>query len=194
MPHKLSTTHLINQGDTSIKYPNDSTKSVFTDNSFYTTVAGKTGSVSGNIKGNGCGICTLAMFALYKGGLTNTNDNVYYAVLEATKNGTNNNADVHYNSFNVSIGSQKIAVNLTAVSDIGDEAAAGNICFVFLDNGAGNTHYVLVDGWNPDAQDPFDKYLVCDSDGGVQKTLRETMSKRGFAVAASSVKKRYRIS
>lgn len=83
MPHKLSSTHLINQGDTSIYNPGTSTPA-FTDANFFKN-CGKTGA-TGTIQKFGCPICDLAMFILYKGGLSNaTKSNVYYAVWEATK-------------------------------------------------------------------------------------------------------------
>lgn len=55
MAHKIS--NVINQGDTSIVYPDTSLK-VFTDTSFYSK-CGKT-NATGTIKANGCAICALA--------------------------------------------------------------------------------------------------------------------------------------
>ena len=91
MAHKIS--NVINQGDRTIVYPGTSTK-VFTDSAFY----GKCGksSATGTIAQNGCAICALATYALYKGNLSDTNNNVYEAVKQTTENATNNAADVTY--------------------------------------------------------------------------------------------------
>ncbi|WP_025688627.1 hypothetical protein [Paenibacillus zanthoxyli] len=189
MPHKLSSTNLINQADSSIKYPNTAI-SAFTDTSFYAN-CGKT-AASGTIKQYGCTICSLAMFILYKGGLFNSNDNTYNAVVQATVGGTNNAADFTGNSFTATIGSQNINVNLATTSDVSEEVGNGNICLVRLYQN-GNSHYVLVDGWNSSASD-FYRYLVCDPDGGTQKTLADTMIKRGFSLNASVITQKYKIS
>jgi hypothetical protein len=191
MPHKLSSSHLINQGDTAIKYPGTST-SAFTDTNFYQN-CGKT-AATGTIKQYGCAICDLAMFILYKGGLSNSNDNVYNAVVQATKKGTDNYADFTHQSFTATMGSQSIGVNIATTADVSTEAENGNICMVRLyQSSTGNSHYVIVDGWNASASG-FDRYLVCDPDGGTQKTLRDTMVKRGFPVDASILTEKYKLS
>ncbi|MDR0271518.1 hypothetical protein [Paenibacillus sp.] len=189
MPHKLSSTHLINQADSSIKYPGKST-SAFTDTNFYKN-CGKTGA-TGTIKDNGCPICDLAMFILYKGGLTNNNDNTYNAVVQATIGGTTKAADFTHESFTTTMGSKSIKVNIQSISDISAEVQKGNICMVRLQNG-NNSHYVIVDGWDDSAKE-LNRYLVCDPDGGVQKTLADTMSKRKFPVNAASITERYLLS
>ncbi|TXK75883.1 hypothetical protein [Paenibacillus sp. N3.4] len=191
MPHKLSSTNLINQGDTSIKYPGTTT-SAFTDTSFYKN-CGKT-AASGTIKEYGCPICDLAMFILYKGGLSNNNDNTYNAVVQATIGGTDNAADFTWKSFTATMGSQNIKVNLAATSDVSAEVDNGNICLVRLyDQSNKNSHYVLVDGWNS-AATGFDRYLVCDPDGGTQKTLADTMKKRGFPQDAAYITQKFTVS
>lgn len=189
MPHKLSSTNLINQGDTSIKYPGTTT-SAFTDTSFYAK-CGKT-AASGTIKQYGCAICSLAMFILYKGGLSNSNDNTYNAVVQATIGGTNNAADFTGNGFTATIGSQNIRVNIATTSDVSAEVQNGNICLVRLYEN-GNSHYVVVDGWNSSASD-FYRYLVSDPDGGTQKTLADTMIRRGFSLNASVITQKYTLS
>ncbi|MEK3904080.1 MULTISPECIES: hypothetical protein [unclassified Paenibacillus] len=190
MPHKLSSTHLINQGDTSIYNPGTSTPA-FTDANFFKN-CGKTGA-TGTIQKFGCPICDLAMFILYKGGLSNaTKSNVYYAVWEATKKGTDNAADFTAKGFTAKIGSQSITVSITPIADVSVEAEKGNICMMRLEEGS-NSHYVIVDGHDSSASG-FDKYLVCDPDGGVQKTLTKTMQKRGFTVSASVITERYKLS
>ncbi|BFH60109.1 MULTISPECIES: hypothetical protein [Paenibacillus] len=191
MPHKLSSTHLINQGDASIKYPGTTT-SAFTDTNFYKK-CGKT-AASGTIKQYGCAICDLAMFILYKGGLSNNNDNTYNAVVQATIGGTNNAADFTHQSFTATMGSKSIKVNIQAISDISTEVEKGNICIARLYNSSTkNSHYVIVDGWDSSASG-FYRYLVCDPDGGVQKTLADTMIKRGFPVDAAYITERYLLS
>ncbi|MBU5445608.1 MULTISPECIES: hypothetical protein [Paenibacillaceae] len=189
MPHKLSSTHLINQGDTSIKYPGTET-SAFTDKNFYKN-CGKTGA-SGDIKTFGCAICSLAMFILYKGGLTNNNDNTYNAVVEATKKGTNNDADFTAKGFTAKMENKDIEVAIDKIADISAEVQNGNICMVKLEEGK-NMHFVIVDGWNSSASG-FDRYLVADPDGGTQKTLADTMKKRGFTVDAKVITGKYKLS
>lgn len=191
MPHQLSSSHLINQGDTAIKYPGTTT-SAFTDTSFYAN-CGKTGA-SGTIKLYGCAICAMAMFSLYKGGLTNSNDNTYWSVVHATIGATNNAADFKGASadYTATIGGNDISVNIATTTDISTEVGNGNICVVRLEQGS-NSHYVLVDGWDSSATD-FERYLVADPDGGTLKTLKDTMVKRGFPVSASSITERYVLS
>ena len=131
MAHKIS--NVINQGDTSIVYPDTSLK-VFTDTSFYSK-CGKT-NATGTIKANGCAICALATYALYKGGLSATdNNNIYYAVQQTTVNATNKAADVTYNNFSVTIGSKTIKITLDKTSDMAAAANSGKICFVRLKEG-----------------------------------------------------------
>ena len=189
MLHKISSTNLISQGDTSIKYPGTTT-SAFTDTSFYGKCS--KAAASGTIKQYGCAICSLAMFILYKGGLSKNNDNIYNAVVQATKGGTNNAADFTGNSFTATMGSQNIKVNLATTTDIAAEVRNGNILLVRLYQN-GNSHYVVVDGWDSSASG-FNRYLVCDPDGGTQKTLADTMTKRGFSVDASVITQKYKLS
>ncbi|MEF3305643.1 hypothetical protein [Paenibacillus sp. GYB003] len=191
MPHKLSSTHLINQADSTIKYPN-STTSAFTDTNFYAN-CGKT-AASGTIKQYGCAICAMAMFSLYKGGLTNSNDNTYWAVVEATVGATNNAADFlgATANYTATIDDNDISVNIETTADVSTEAENGNICMVRLKQGT-NSHYVFVDGWNAPASG-FDRYLVADPDGGTLKTLKDTMTKRGFSVDASVITEKYLLS
>lgn len=189
MGHKLSSSNLINQGDHNIKYPGTSTEA-FYDTNFYAN-CGK-GGASGTIQKYGCVICDLAMFILYKGGLSNSNDNTYNAVVQATEGGTNYYADFTHQSFTATMGSQNISVNIQVISDVSTEVENGNICMLRLESGS-NSHYVIVDGWDPNATG-FYRYLVCDPDGGVQKTLADTMIKRGFPQDVSSVTERYKLS
>ncbi|MNC82727.1 hypothetical protein D3C75_1363520 [compost metagenome] len=64
---------------------------------------------------------------------------------------------------------------------------------VRLELGKDKSHYLIVDGFNSSASG-FDRYLVADPDGGTQKTLADTMRKRGFPVAASSITEKYKLS
>lgn len=184
MAHKIS--NVINQADTSIVYPSTSTKA-FTDTSFYSK-CGKT-SATGSIKSNGCSICALATYALYKGGLSATNDNIYHAVQQTTVNATNNAADVTYNDFSVTIGSKTIKITLDKTSDMAAAANSGEICFVRLKEGA-NSHYVLLDGMDSTATG-FNRYLVADPDGGKLRTLQDVFDRRGITANASNITEKY---
>jgi hypothetical protein len=189
MAHKLSSIYLINQGNTGIKKPN-ATKSAFTDADFYKN-CGKTDAV-GTIKDNGCAICTLAMFILYKGGLPNENNNTYYAVEEATKKGTNQAADCTHSGFTATIGSKSISVNIAAIADLAAEIQSGGVCMARLKQGS-NSHYFIIDGWDG-TKSGFARYLVCDPDGGAQKSLADTMSRRGFTADAVYLVGKYKLS
>ena len=179
MAHKIS--NVINQGDGTIVYPGTSTK-VFTDSAFY----GKCGksAATGTIKSNGCAICALATYVLYKGNLSDTNSNVYNAVKQTTENATNNAADVTYNDFSVKIGSKTISVSMEKTSDMAAAANDGEICFVRLKSGS-NSHYVLLDGMDSTAEG-FDRYLVADPDGGKLRTLQDVFDRRGIPAKASN--------
>lgn len=182
--HKIS--NVINQGDASIVYPGISTKA-FTDTKYYGN-CGKTGA-TGTIKANGCAICALATYALYKGGLFATNNNIYYAVEQTTINATNSSADVTYNDFSVKIGSKTINISMTKTSDMADAANNGKICFVRLKQGS-NSHYVLLDGMDSTATG-FDRYLVADPDGGKLRTLQDVFERRGITANASYITEKY---
>lgn len=185
MAHKIS--NVINQGDTSIVYPDTSLK-VFTDTSFYSK-CGKT-NATGTIKANGCAICALATYALYKGGLSATdNNNIYYAVQQTTVNATNKAADVTYNNFSVTIGSKTIKITLDKTSDMAAAANSGKICFVRLKEGT-KSHYVLLDGMDSNAIG-FNRYLVADPDQGELRTLQDVFDRRDITANASNITEKY---
>lgn len=184
MGHKIS--YVINQGDTSIVYPGTSTKA-FTDVNFYKK-CGKT-SAEGTIDDYGCAICALATYVLYKGGLSATNNNIYYAVEQTTINATDPAADVIYKDFSVKIGSKTINVTLDATSDMAAAANSGKICFVRLKEGS-KSHYILLDGMDS-AATGFDRYLVADPDGGKLKTLQDVFERRGITASASNIVAKY---
>ena len=170
MAHKIS--NVINQGDTSIVYPDTSLK-VFTDTSFYSK-CGKTN----------------ATYALYKGGLSATdNNNIYYAVQQTTVNATNKAADVTYNNFSVTIGSKTIKITLDKTSDMAAAANSGKICFVRLKEGT-KSHYVLLDGMDSNATG-FNRYLVADPDQGELRTLQDVFDRRDITANASNITEKY---
>ena len=181
---------LINQGDTTILYPSGerpgTENRAFIDNLFYGSVCGKT-SASGNIKQYGCAICSLAMFLLYKGNISNTNNNVYYAVKEATKQGTNSFADLLGGNFSVSYynGSCCVRVSVGPTDAPDYELNRGNCC-IFRINGNPNHHFVLVYGIDT-SKSGTDRYLVADPDGGRLINLSEAMRKRGVSASMSNI-------
>ncbi|MFD1907359.1 hypothetical protein ACFSQ7_30555 [Paenibacillus rhizoplanae] len=121
MPHKLSSTHLINQGDTSIYYPGTST-SAFTDSNFFTKMREKLQPVE-ILRNMVVQFALLGCLFYIKGRLSNaTKSNVYYAVVEATTKGTNNAADFTASGFTAKIGSQSIGVTITPIADVSVEA------------------------------------------------------------------------
>lgn len=184
MAHKIS--NVINQGDTGIVYPGTS-KSAFTDTAFY----GKCGkpTATGTIMKNGCAICALATYVLYKGNLSNTNDNVYNAVKQTTENATNNSADVQYGNFSVKIGAKTISVSMQETNDVAAAANDGKICFIRLE-GNGNSHYVLLDGMDSSAEE-FNRYLVADPNGGSSRTLQKAFELSKIPAKASNITKKY---
>jgi hypothetical protein len=56
-----------------------------------------------------------------------------------------------------------------------------------------NSHFFIVDGWDG-AKSGFARYLVCDSDGGAQKSMADTMSRRGFPADAAYLTQKYKLS
>lgn len=193
MPNILSSSHLIGQSDKTVFHPGTSTPA-FTDTNFYKTTCGKTGTFSGTISGNGCAIVTLAMFMLYKGGLSNTTkSNVYEAVVEATKRGTNENVDFKgAQSFTATVAGKSISVKITTTTDLGTELKNSKICIARFYQGS-NSHYVLVDGWDSTASG-LDCYLVSDARGGTFRTIKTAMTAGGFTADAQYITERYVIS
>lgn len=196
MGHRITSNHLISQGDTSITFPSAETAiypqasgSAFTNGSFYNTVCGKSGAV-GTIKQNGCAICSLAMFVLNKGALDRTNNNIYYAVKEVTVKGTNNSADITYQNFNARVSGKYICVDITSTSNFESAIKNGMICLLRLKEGS-NSHYVLADGYDYSKSNLLDACLVADPDGGVYRTLRQVMSRRGFTQSTAVIAGKY---
>jgi len=192
MPHALSTSQLINQVDSSIQYPGGG-GDVFHDLNFY-SYCGKTGAI-GTIAENGCAICDVAMFSLYKGGLSNSNDNTYYSVAYATEYATNSAADLYTSGFSytVTIGGQNISVTSTVIPDVSAQVQVGNVCMVRLYTDPNHSHYVIVDGWDSSASG-FYRYLVCDPSGGVYRTLADVMQQRFGYQDASLITQKYLLS
>jgi len=184
---KITTSHLINQASTSVMYPGTSTPA-FKATDFFSK-CGKTGA-TGTISMYGCPICCLAMFILYKGGLSNTSANIYEAVVEATKKGTNNDADFTGNGFTASVGGKSISVSISTITDIGTEVQNGSICMARMQKG-NEFHYVIVDGWNESATD-LNKHLAADPSGGVHTTLAAAMGTK--YPGASYITQRFKFS
>lgn len=192
MPHALSSSYLINQTSTSIHYPGGG-GDVFHDTNFY-SYCGKSGA-TGTIAQNGCAISSVAMFTLYKGRLSNSNDNTYNAVAKATQYATNRSADLYTSGFSYTteIGGQNISVTSTVISDVSEQVEHGNVCMVRLYTDYLHTHYVLVDGWDSSASG-FYRYLVCDPSGGVQRTLADVMQKMWGYQDASLITQKFLLS
>lgn len=131
-----------------------------------------------------------ATYALYKGGLSATdNNNIYYAVQQTTVNATNKAADVTYNNFSVTIGSKTIKITLDKTSDMAAAANSGKICFVRLKEGT-KSHYVLLDGMDSNATG-FNRYLVADPDQGELRTLQDVFDRRDITANASNITEKY---
>ena len=190
----FSSNYLINQGDTTILYPSGekpgTENRVFIDNLFYGSVCGKT-SASGNIKQYGCAICSLAMFLLYKGNKSNTNNNVYYAVKEATKQGTSNSADFLGNGTYISYnnGTNQVSVSVASTSNPDNDVQEGKGCIFRIKSGS-ISHYVLVYGIDT-SKSGTDRYLVADPDGGQMRSLTEAIQRRGLAANMSYITQRF---
>ena len=182
--------YAINQGDTSIKYPGTST-SAFTDYDFYAN-CGKY-NASGTIKQYGCAICALATFILHKGNLSATNDNIYYAVEQATIKGTNNAADFTHSSFTANIGNKSIYVTISETHDLAAAVSDGKICLARIENGS-DSHYFLIDGMDMSASENFDKYLTCDPNGGIQATLSDVFARADIPANNNNITEKYILS
>lgn len=178
----FNSSYLINQTNTSIMYPGEEQPGdesrVFADKLFLRTVCGKSGA-TGTIAASGCGICCLAMYALYKSDQINTNINQYNAVKAAVVHGTTNAADLKYNS-SFSFGGESITVAPTNTPD--DELWNGNCCIFYI----ADKHFVLVYGMDS-CQTGTDKYLVADPDGGKLRTLTAAMARRNVSANISNI-------
>ena len=181
--HRIfNSNYLINQVNTNIVYPSGekpgTENRAFYDPLFYRTVCGKSGA-TGTIKEFGCGICCLAMYALYKSGQINTNVNQYNAVKAATLYGTDNAADLK-SSATYSFDGESITMAETNSPD--SELSSGNCCIFYI---AGK-HFVLVYGIDY-SKTGTDKYLVADPDGGQLRTLTAAMTRRKVSANMSNI-------
>jgi hypothetical protein len=170
-------------------YPGTNTPA-FTDRNFY-SACGKTGA-SGTIRANGCAICALATFALYKGGLKFDNGNVFSAVKEAAKKATNASADFTYASFSADINSVKVDITLTAVNDMAEVVQSGGICIVRMKQGV-KSHFLLVDGFDKNASG-LEAYLVADPNGGALRNMKQAMGLMGIPDKAEFLVKKFKLS
>lgn len=174
--------YLIGQGDTSVTYPSgqrpagSTTNKTFYDSQFY-KVCGKT-RASGTIKENGCAICSLAMALLYKANITNTNDNVYYAVKAATVQGTNDKADLYYGPFKI-VFNNGVTLNVEKRTHQLLDPNGARLCLYNLyreEKGGKKTHFVL--GYKRTmAGSGLDQYLAADPRDGKFRTLKEALIK-----------------
>lgn len=179
---------IIRQMDKTILYPDDeqpgTEKRAFYDSKFYTAVCNKP-SATGTIAGNGCAICSLAMYLLYKSNRTNTNANTYNAVKEATIKGTHENIALKGNSFSLSYGG--IIANVSAADTSVtaaklDAALNNNMCIVKIST----KHYVLVYGVDSSASGT-DKYLVADPGSNSCYTLTQSLAKYELGASLKNI-------
>ena len=197
VPRKFNNNYLINQGNSTITYPEGeqpgSENRAFWDELFYGTVCGKTGA-TGNIQEFGCAICTLAMFLLYKGNKINANDNVYYAVKAATIQATDIEADFLGNSTEISYnnGSAQVTASIIRTNYPEYYLEKGRFCIFRIQQGEVKSHYVLV--YDMDASKTgTDRYLVADADGGKMRTLTEAIQRKGLPANMSYITEMYSI-
>ncbi len=192
---QFNSSYLINQTDATIMYPNGekpgTENRAFLDSLFYGTVCGKTGA-SGTIRENGCAICSLAMFLLYKNNQSNTNNNTYYSVKAATIQATNNSADILHSGFSVSYGGSTATIcakSNASSTKIENALNNGSMCIVRIKT----YHYVLIHKIDY-TKTGTDKYLVADPSGGQIRTLTEAMARYGLSGNISNLSDMYSIS
>ena len=206
-PYKIAYNQIFGQSD-SVKYPSDAPYSgnAFYDAKFIANVCGKTSANGATISDYGCAVCAVEMFILYKGGLTNTNDNVYNAVKSATIGTTDNEFRYNKNSFTATVGGKNIAItqvnnniipsnkDLTALKN----ALAANKCAVVclrtsLTNN--DTHFVLADALIGTSSDDLNRISVVDpASGGVRRTLRLAIERKLSPASAAYIASAYIIS
>ena len=171
--------YLIQQADLTIEYPitenAGDVRPAFNDLYFLKIICEKPDATR-TIEDAGCGICCLAMALLYKRNAMNTESNSYYAVKEATIQGTNSAADVLDIAFSLSHNYEAM-VNVSAVdknvtsAKLDAALAAGKMCMVYI-NGS---HYVLIYGMDTSAS-AANKYMVADPGRRGLRTLTEGVS------------------
>ena len=202
--YKIANNQIFGQSD-SVNYPSDAPYSgnAFYDAKFIANVCGKTNAKGATISDHGCAVCAVAMFILYKGGLTNTNDNVYNAVKSATIGSTNNSFQYVRNSFTAAVGGKNIAItqvdnsiipadkNLTSLA----YAVANNQCVVVCIRTSSGMHFVLADALIDTSANYLDRISVVDpASGGVRRTLRSAIERTLSSASASDVLSAYIIS
>ena len=191
--HCLDANRVINQASTTVQYPFsiDGTKyknPVFHDTAFLKIYCDKNSSDTFTIKNSGCGICCVAMFILNKTNVECNNANVFKAVEFATKKATNEKAWLcNSTNFEVELGGKSATVHMEFIgSDLErakESVLEGKKCIIGMKNVSNENHYVLADGFNENACEMLDWFLVCDSNGGKQRTLREAVKQcRGHSV------------
>ena len=182
--NRLLVEQIINQWDSSVKYPNTN-QSAFTDKAFLQVWCGKPES-DFTIAGGGCAICCVASFILHKAGVECNNNNKFKAVEQAVKHATNEEAYFKAScDFEADINGTKVDIRITkcegqnAFEEAVAAIRAGKKCIIYMENEEEEkSHYVLVDGYDESACDMFNWFLVCDPDGGEQRTLYEAITRR----------------
>ena len=180
--NRLLVEQIINQGDTSVKYPNIN-KSAFTDKDFLKTWCDRPES-DFTIASDGCAICCVASFILHKAGVECNNNNKFKAVEQVVKYATNKQAWLYdTRNFKAEINGVEVNVQMelsknSALQTAVDALKDGKKCIIRMKSVSNKTHYVLADGYNDDACDVFHWLLVCDPDGGEQRTLYDAINRR----------------
>ena len=196
VPAKVKDNQLFGQAD-QIPFPAGSgySGSAFHSRAFLTEVCGKTQS-TGTISTSGCAVCAVGMFILYKGGMTNNDNNIYYAVKEATIKSTNEKFDYQRNSFTAYIGFLEVSVtqnNTNIIPTSKDLTAVKNAlledkCVVLCLKTKTGTHFVLADELTANSGDDYlDRIKVADPADGTRKTLRQAIQRQMNPASASHV-------
>ena len=204
---KIGYNQLIGQSNT-VYYPSgaDYTGNAFDDVRFIANVCGKTGANGATISDDGCAVCAVAMFILYKGGLGNTNDNVYNAVKSATIGTTTNSFQYFRNSFTATVGGKNIAIKQETTSLIPSNkdlsalknAIAANKCVVVCVRTSltsNDVHFVLADALVGTSSDDLNRISVVDpANGGVRRSLRLAIERKLSPASTAYIASAYVIS
>ena len=129
-------------------------------------------------------------------GLTNNDNNIYYAVKEATIKSTNEKFDYQRNSFTAYIGFLEVSVtqnNTNIIPTSKDLTAVKNAlledkCVVLCLKTKTGTHFVLADELTANSGDDYlDRIKVADPADGTRKTLRQAIQRQMNPASASHV-------
>ena len=82
-------------------------------------------------------------------------------------------------TFTVELADKKATVHMEFIESDLERAKEsmrdGKKCIIRMRDDTYGGHYVLADGFNENACDMLDWFLVCDSNGGKQRTLRDAV-------------------